>query len=110
MIMDDRFMKRLMSTMKCNVCGQRYEVTSINVLGRQDDLWFVKVFCPSCHSDALIAAVIREGKPAEVVNEFTEMEDAKLRHASVIDMDDVLDMYSFLRDFDGDFSRLFSEN
>jgi len=108
--MDHRFVKRLMSSMKCNVCGQRYDMANVNVLGRQDDLWFVKVSCPSCHSDALVAAVIREGETAEVVNEFTQTDYARFRHASVIDMNDVLDTHNFLKDFDGDFSKLFSEN
>lgn len=108
--MNERFIKKLMSTIKCNVCGEYYETNNIKVLGHRDDIWFLKVFCPACHSQALVAAAIKEGKPLEVVTDLTEAELAKFAQTSTISADDMLDLHSFLQDFDGDFAKLFSQD
>jgi galactokinase len=108
--MDDRFIKKLLANMKCGICGRHYEPGHINILGHKEDLWFLSVFCPACTSQALVAAVIKEGKVAEVVTDLTEKELSKLSDGSTIEADDVLDLHNFLKGFEGDFSSLFSEN
>jgi len=105
--MDDKFIKKLLANMKCGVCGQRYEPANINVLGHREDLWFLSVFCPSCKSQGLVAAVIQEGKLPEVITDLTEEEKSQLRE--MVDGDDLVDMHIFLKDFGGDFSALFGE-
>lgn len=106
--MDERFVKRLMANMKCGVCGQRYESPNVHILGHRDDLWFVGVHCPSCRSQGLVAAVIKEGKVPEFVSELSEAEQAKFLKSSEVAPDDVLEMHDFLKGFDGDFTRLFT--
>ncbi len=107
--MEEGFIKRLITTMKCGVCGQHYEVGNVRVLGHRDDLWFMSVFCPSCRSQGLVAVVIKEGKLPQVVTDFTEEEQAKFRGMEAVDADEVLDLHDFLKEFDGDFSHLFSK-
>jgi len=105
--MEERLIKKLMTSMKCESCGQHYEVYDIDVLGHREDLWFLRVICSVCHTQCLVAAIVKEeGKP-EVVADLAE---AKLDESGgkVIEVDDVLNMHHFLKDFDGDFSRLFS--
>lgn len=106
--MEEGLIKRVMASMKCGVCGQRYEPDNINVLGQQEDLWFLRVFCSACQTQYLVAAVIREGKMPEVITDLTEAESDKFRNADKLTADEVLDMHNFLKDFDGDFSRLLS--
>lgn len=108
--MDEHFVKKLMSTMKCGVCGQRYEISNVNVLGHRDEMWFLSIACPSCHSQALVAAVIKEGKPTEVVTDLTEAELAKFARRDPVKGDDVLDIHNFLKGFDGDFFKLFRKD
>ncbi|MFH1485018.1 MAG: hypothetical protein ABIH46_03020 [Chloroflexota bacterium] len=105
--MHDGFLKRVMATMKCSVCGQRYEASNVNVLGHQEELWFLSVFCPSCHSHGLVAAVIKEGKSPDTVSDLTEAECFKFKDSEDIGVNDVLDMHNFLKGFQGDFSTLF---
>lgn len=107
--MQERFIKRLMSKMKCSVCGQRYETGNVHVLGHQDDLWFLSVACSSCHTQGLVAAVIREGKPAQLVTDLTQEELAKFRDSEAVGIDDVLDIHNFLKNFGGDFSHAFAK-
>ena len=108
--MDEKFIKKLLSNMKCGVCGRHYQPSQINILGHREDLWFLSVFCTACTSQALVAAVIKEGKLTEVVTDLTEAELARFSADSSIEADDVLDMHKFLKDFEGDFSALFSKD
>ena len=99
-----------MSTIKCSVCGEHYETNNIKVLGHQDDIWFLNAFCPACYSQALVAAVIQKGKPSELITDLSEAELAKSTQGSTISGDDILDLHSFLQDFDGDFVKLFNQH
>ena len=56
-----------------------------------------------------MAAIIREDEKAEVITDLTEAELDRFRNMDSLTPDDVLDMHSFLKDFEGDFSRLFSQ-
>ncbi len=107
--MDEEFIKKLLSNMKCEVCGQHYEPTHVRVLGHQENLWFLTVFCPGCQSQGLVAAVIKEGKAVELVAELSEAGHTKFSTYPPIGTDDVLDMHTFLGKFSGDFSSLFPE-
>jgi hypothetical protein len=104
--MEEGLIKRVMASMKCGVCRQRYEPDNISVLGHEEDLWFLRVFCPSCQTQYLVAAVIKGGKKPHVITDLTEAELGKLRNTDKLTADEVLDMHNFLKDFDGDFSRL----
>jgi hypothetical protein len=106
--MKENVIKRVMTSMKCGACGQRYESANVSVLGRQEDLWFLKVFCSTCHTQYLVAAVIKEGRAPEVITDLTGAEVNKFKNAGRLTADEVLDMHNFLETFDGDFSRLFS--
>jgi hypothetical protein len=106
--MKENVIKRVMTSMKCGVCGQRYESANVSVLGRQEDLWFLKVFCSACHTQYLVAAVIKKGRAPEVITDLTRVEVNKFKSAGGLTADEVLDMHNFLKTFDGDFSQLFS--
>ena len=108
-MVEDNLIKRLMTSVKCSVCGQRYEVDNIDVLGHREDLWFLRVVCPACHTQALVAAVIKEDRVPKVITDLTEAELDRFRDVGVLTTNDLLDVHNFLKDFDGDFSRLFGQ-
>jgi len=56
-----------------------------------------------------MAAIVKEGGVPEVITDLTEAELDKFRNGKLT-ADDVLDMYNFLNNFDGDFSRLFNQS
>jgi len=107
--MEESLIKKLVASVKCSVCGQRYKANNIDVLGHEDDLWFLSVSCPACNTQYLVAAIIREDRAPEVITDLTEAELDRFRNMDSLTPDDVLDMHSFLKDFEGDFSRLFSQ-
>jgi hypothetical protein len=105
----ENLIKKLMTSMKCGVCGQHYEVDNIEVLGHDENLWFLRVLCVACQTQYLAAAVIKEGRAPEVITDLTEAELDKFRNMSGPTADEFLDMHNFLKDFDGDFSRFFGQ-
>ena len=105
--MDEKFIKQLLSKMKCGVCGRSCEPANISVLGHREDLWFLAVYCPSCSSRGFVSAVIKEGEIREAVTDLTEAE--KNNFSTPVGSDDLIDTHTFLKDFKGDFSSLFSE-
>ena len=104
--MEERLIKRLIASIKCGSCGQHYGESNIDVIEHSEELWFLRVFCSSCHAKSLVAAIIREGKKAEVITDLTEAELDKFKDVDGVGVDDVLDMHNFLKDFNGDFPRL----
>ena len=107
--MDEGLIKRLVVTIKCGVCGEYYEGKNVKVLGRRDELWFLSVFCPACGSQGLVAAVIEEGGLPRPIGDLGGAEQAAFRNLGPVSADELLDIHVFLKEFDGDFLRLFSK-
>jgi len=105
--MEENSLKKFLTSIKCSACGQHYLRGNIEVLGHREDLWFLSVFCPNCRAHYLIVAVVTGEKVYEVVTDLSEGELDRFRGVGRVTSDEVLDMHSFLKSFDGDFSRIF---
>lgn len=105
--MEERIVKKLMSTVKCNQCGQAYQFEDVQVLGNHHELWFFNVYCPSCRSQYFIAANVTSDKTS-IVSDLTSSDLARLQKANPLTSDDVLDMHEHLKNYQGDIRRLFS--
>jgi hypothetical protein len=56
-----------------------------------------------------VAAIIREDSRPQFITDLTGAELEKFRQSGAINVDDVLDMRNFLKDFEGDLPRLFRQ-
>ncbi len=108
-LVEENLIKRLMASIKCSVCGQHYETDNISVLGHQEELWFLRVSCTACHNQYLVAAILKEDRTPELVIDLSEAELDKFRNMGAATADEMLDMHNFLKNFNGDFSRLFNQ-
>ncbi|MFC1899095.1 hypothetical protein ACFLXP_02040 [Chloroflexota bacterium] len=104
---EKNLIRKFVTSVKCTVCEQYYAAESVKILGHQENLWLLNLSCPSCQTQRLVAAVIKENKTAKVITDLTKAEFIKFREIDKPNTDDILDMNIFLRNFDGDFSRLF---
>jgi ribosomal protein S27E len=104
--MDERIVKKLMTSVKCTSCGQNYQMRDVKILGNHYSLYFLEVSCSSCHNRFLITAVIND-KNTDSVSDLTDAEFNKFKLSRTLNDDDVLDMHSYLKEFDGDFCGLF---
>jgi len=108
-LVDKDFIRRLMASTKCRLCGQRYDVNNIKVFGHQKDLWLVALSCSACHTRYLAVINIEEDMMPNIITDLTEVEQDKFSNLDGLSADDVLDVHSFLKDFNGDLSQLFDQ-
>jgi len=108
-LVEESLIKRLIASIKCGVCGQRYAMDSVSILGHRQDLWYLRARCSDCHTQSLVAVVIKEDGSTEPVTDLTKAELDKFRDTDALNVDDVLDMHIFLKGFDGEFSHLFDQ-
>lgn len=104
------FVRQLIANIRCVVCSQKYGESDVFVMGRQDDVWMLMVSCPHCQTQGIILAMVKEDEQIEVITDLTPEELRRMEQMPAIDVDDVLDVHRFLRDFDGDFRELFKED
>src|SRR5512133_2499642 len=108
--------KRLMAAIDCSVCGSHYESDGVEILVHQEDLWFLSVTCAHCHTEGLVAAMVKEAtaeaaaaaREASVTAREADIEQPTPIEPTPVDTDDLLNLHLFLNRFDGDFQRLFS--
>ena len=110
-IVDNRFIEKLIckafSSVECEVCGQHYESANIGVMGHRNGWGFLSLYCSVCKRNRSAVVGVGAPRPTQVFVEPAGADTGKL--SAPIDLDDVLDMHIFLKDFDGDFRSLFRE-
>ena len=97
----------LSAVSRCGTCGRSYGIDSVEIVGHQEDLWFISLSCRGCRSRGLVAALVKEQKQPKVITDLTEQELAGAELRMPVVADDVLDIHEFLESFDGDFASLF---
>jgi hypothetical protein len=117
----ESLVRHLVRTVRCSVCEATYQPENINVLGHQDELWYVSVRCGSCQTPGLIAALVRDGAAdeaastagprgaAQAVGRASPSPDRPPHpDAGPISEADVADMHEFLKTFEGSLGTLLS--
>jgi hypothetical protein len=113
---------------RCTVCHRRFVEDDVEVVSRKSDVWLMIVQCKDCHARSFAAVVGDTTAPIdteslfgfrtdgsieitfETEGEFFEIEDSTEEATIPVDVDDVLEMHSFLDSFDGDFKSLFKDH
>ena len=108
-MIDDSFIKGLMTSVECGICGRPYELGSVDVLGHQESLWFLRIVCSACNTRCIIVATVEKERISENISDLTDVELAKFSNIGAVTTDEMLDMSNFLRTFNGDFVRLFNQ-
>jgi len=57
--MEEKLIKKLMASMKCEECGQNYESGNIDVIGHREDMWFVRSRKAKCRRGRTASPVPR---------------------------------------------------
>ena len=104
------FVRQLLENIKCVVCSEEYEEDDVSIMGQQDELWMLMVLCHHCGTQGIILAMVKEDEHIELLTDLTPEELDMIYDLPAINSEDVLDVYQFLRDFDGSFLDLFKED
>ena len=106
---------------RCAVCRTPYGRHGVQLLGRRRSAWLIAVTCTNCGAEGLIVATVSEAETdmvnvdsepvarPKIMYDVTYNEWLAFQQRPPVNQDDVLDMHMFLKDFDGDFARLFRE-
>lgn len=108
---------------RCSVCHRVFSTDDIHIINRQPGMWTMMVECTDCHSRNFVAALMNDGDPGEARLALRRLSNAVSRELASpareidpadtlpagepVSASDVVDMHEFLREFDGDFKRLF---
>jgi hypothetical protein len=102
----DRLRSRLAS-MRCAGCGRAYGDGHVRIRAERGAVSFVDLICRACGCQAsAIATIVADGDWRPRI-ELGDLEEASSVH---VEIDDVLEMSSFLTTFDGDFRRHFGDD
>ena len=107
--MEEGILKRLMSSIKCGSCGEYFKGDNIEVLGNSGEMWFLQAICSDCDTQSLVVAIIQKCNERGNIADLGDAEQVKVATVRIVDSDDLLDMHHFLKEFDGDFCRLFGK-
>lgn len=106
---------------RCVVCHREFSTEDIHVLSRKSDIWTMLVECDDCHARNFVAAVLNDGDPQEAqlaLRRLTEDAIESIEEEPAYELEgpitgerisagDVVDIHQYLKEFDGDFIRLF---
>ncbi|PIS07704.1 hypothetical protein COT78_01900 [Candidatus Berkelbacteria bacterium CG10_big_fil_rev_8_21_14_0_10_43_13] len=79
----------------CPQCGKSYNFSNIQIRGIVDTIIFLELSCAG-HMPLLATVTMSKKNVVDTKNK--------------VNSDDVIEMYRFLKDFDGSFEHLFKEN
>ena len=100
-----------MIKLKCQECGQYYNEEDIEIIKNQDGSCFLNIYCPVCNRRSFAIALIKnEGQNNINKDALGKSSATQQKHFTTINESDVIDMCTFLEDFDGDFNSLFKQN
>ena len=108
---------------RCVVCHHEFHTDDIHVISRKPEMWTMLVECTDCHARNFVAAVLNDGDPEEAQLALRKLTEKTVKNllepdqagveletppaGDPISPGDVVDMYQFLGEFDGDFKALF---
>jgi hypothetical protein len=112
---------------RCVVCHHEFHTDDITIISRESDMWTMLVECTDCHARNFVAAVLNDGDPEEAQMALRRLTERAMREVhdheepaadladevppqgAPVSASDVVDMYEFLQEFDGDFRALFRD-
>lgn len=106
--MEEEYVRNyLTTTVPCGYCGQQYAETNIELVKQAGSYYTYSVYCQFCSRQNFVTVFINKGEVQEPEVELTGEEIE--RFCTPLCSNDVLDMHTFLKKFDGDFGALFPE-
>ena len=111
---------------RCSVCHRDFNTDNVHIINRQPDMWTMMVECTDCHSRNFVAALMNDGDPGEARLALRRLSDTAMQEiegdtsttepveevpaGDPVTATDILDIHTFLNNFDGDFKRLFNSS
>jgi uncharacterized Zn finger protein len=102
--------KNIQAMMRCPSCGSSYNENHIHFLGQLDMAALIQLDCQSCGLPVMATIVVSDKQqPATAAKVMSDVSTEELREndREPVSADHVVDTHQFLKDFDGNFEKLF---
>jgi len=104
-----KLLEAIRHTLKCPLCARLYEQEEIKFLGTFNAACLLEMNCQDCGlavmATVLINNKITTNKPNINFKEKTEDKSDN----NIVTTDDIINMHKFLKNFDGDFKKVFTK-
>ena len=101
--------RQIVAHVTCAVCGHHFGVSDIQVIGRREHIWAMRVNCRECRTQALLLAVVNEQGTQSIYTDLSPDEWKHFKDAAPISANDVIATHEYLESYDGDFSDILEE-
>lgn len=96
------FVQHIKKNIACRECGATYNDENIRIIGTVLDEGYFQANCPECNHNTIINVVFGSK------NDRNHRQIKAIPKHKIITSNDILDMQNFLKNFDGDFIKLFN--
>lgn len=100
-----RYLREQAKNYDCSVCGTSHGRSAINVLGKREGGWVVRVVCSKCDTSITLLVYVADREGATVSPLPRQRKPAR----SPVTLDEVLDAHELLESFTGDVRDLFAQ-
>lgn len=101
-------LKQAQQILYCTTCGRTYQLDEIRLRGFLDDTMILQTICSNHHAPVVtfyLTNSVPGAKPEKTVELPREVEKLASKRVT---KDDVLDLHQSLKDFDGNFRKLWN--
>jgi ribosomal protein S27E len=101
--------RQIAANVTCASCGHHFAARDIELVGKRDHVWAMRVNCRECHTKALLLAVVNQGTARSVETDLVPEDWERFKDSPAISMDDVISVHEFIQAYDGDFTDILEE-
>ena len=103
--------KNIQAMMRCPSCGSTYGENHIHFLGQLDMAALIQLDCQSCSLPVMATIVVSEKQQTasnpKIMTDASREELRDAQNRDPVSTDHVVDTHQFLKNFDGNFEKLF---
>jgi hypothetical protein len=101
--------RQIVEHVTCAVCGHHYGKSDVQILGRREQVWAMKVQCRECRTKSLLLAVVNDAGTRPVYTDLAPDEWERFRESPPVSVDDVIRAHEYLQGYEGDFTDILED-
>lgn len=101
--------KQIAARVTCAVCSHHFGAKDIELVGKRENVWAMRVNCRECRTKALLLAVVNQGTVRSIDTDLVPEDWERFKASPPISTDDVIAVHEFIQSYDGDFSDILEE-
>jgi hypothetical protein len=108
-VSEQALVRQIAARVKCAVCGHRFALSDIQVLGNRAQVWAMRVSCRECRTQALLLAVVNGKSARPVYTDLAPDEWDRFKDRPPVSVDDVIRMHQYMQTYHGDLTEILED-